>query len=96
MQLSGWQEIVLYSAAVITIWCFLAHCVLMPFCTCRKVPIKIRQSTFSHSTSQGWLLNGAHRGGGSERAENTTGAFKHSISRGLNFLECDVHLSKDG
>jgi glycerophosphoryl diester phosphodiesterase len=44
----------------------------------------------------GWLLNGAHRGGGHEMAENTTGAFKNAIAKGLNFMECDVHLSKDG
>ncbi len=28
--------------------------------------------------------------------ENTTGAFKHALNQGLNMLECDVHLSKDG
>lgn len=38
---------------------------------------------------------GAHRGGAYARAENTTAAFEHAISLGMNFLECDVGLTKD-
>lgn len=42
MEQVGWDDPMLYGAAAITLWCFLAHCVFMPFCTCRKVPRKIR------------------------------------------------------
>ena len=42
------------------------------------------------------MLNGAHRGGSSEKPENTTDAFKHALSKGLNFMECDVQISRDG
>jgi len=65
----------------------------MPLCTCLKRPKKLRDSAFS---KVGWKLNGAHRGGSYERPENTTTAFKHAINCGLNLMECDVHLSKDG
>ena len=67
----------------------------MLLCTCLKRPKKIRESALS-SQPKGWKLNGAHRGGSCERAENTTTAFKHAIDSGLNLMECDVHLSKDG
>jgi glycerophosphoryl diester phosphodiesterase len=92
----SWWAILLYTLAAITLWCLLAHCIFMRICTCRKRPIKIRQWALNHETKRGWLLNGAHRGGSSERAENTTDAFRHAMSLGLNLMECDVHLSKDG
>ncbi len=38
----------------------------------------------------------AHRGGNRVAPENTVGAFAHSWSLGYQFLETDVHLSKDG
>jgi len=38
----------------------------------------------------------AHRGGSAERAENTLGAFKHAESLGMNLMELDCHLTKDG
>jgi len=41
------------------------------------------------------LLAG-HRGGAAEACENTIGAFEKAIKLGLNFMECDVQLSKDG
>lgn len=47
-------------------------------------------------TGGGWQLNGAHRGGSNERPENTTAAFRNAMGLGLNLMECDVHLSKDG
>lgn len=73
----------------------MAHCIFYRICVCRKRPIKLRYSAFDNNI-KGWKLNGAHRGGSNEYAENTTAAFKHAISLGLNFMECDVHLSKDG
>ena len=43
-----------------------------------------------------WPILSAHRGGSFERTENTLSAFKHAINLGINLLECDVHLTKDG
>jgi glycerophosphoryl diester phosphodiesterase len=38
----------------------------------------------------------AHRGGSKLRPENTLAAFDHAVSLGVDALECDVHLSRDG
>jgi glycerophosphoryl diester phosphodiesterase len=38
----------------------------------------------------------AHRGGSKLRPENTLAAFDHAASLGVDALECDVHLSRDG
>jgi glycerophosphoryl diester phosphodiesterase len=38
----------------------------------------------------------AHRGGSRLRPENTMAAFTHALELGVDALECDVHLSRDG
>src|SRR5262245_33001806 len=38
----------------------------------------------------------AHRGGSLLRPENTLVAFEHAVGLGVDALECDVHLSRDG
>lgn len=38
----------------------------------------------------------AHRGGSKLRPENTAAAFAHAVSLGVDALECDVHVSRDG
>ncbi len=38
----------------------------------------------------------AHRGGSLLRPENTLAAFDHAADLGVDALECDVHLSRDG
>lgn len=38
----------------------------------------------------------AHRGGSTLRPENTIAAFDHAVSLGVDGLECDVRLSRDG
>jgi glycerophosphoryl diester phosphodiesterase len=38
----------------------------------------------------------AHRGGSKLRPENTMAAFQHAASLGVDAIECDVHLSRDG
>ena len=89
----GWQ-IVLYILAITLVWCLVAHLIFTPFCTCLKRSNKVKQNSFKKG--QLFKFNCAHRGGSCEAAENTTGAFKNAIRQGLNMLECDVHLSKDG
>jgi glycerophosphoryl diester phosphodiesterase len=38
----------------------------------------------------------AHRGGSRLRPENTLLAFEHAAALGVDAIECDVHLSRDG
>lgn len=38
----------------------------------------------------------AHRGGSALRPENTVPAFDHGVALGADWLECDIHLSRDG
>jgi glycerophosphoryl diester phosphodiesterase len=38
----------------------------------------------------------AHRGGAALRPENTIAAFDHGVACGVDGLECDVHLSREG
>ena len=38
----------------------------------------------------------AHRGGSRLRPENTLAAFEHALALGVDGIECDVHLSRDG
>ena len=51
-----------------------------------------------YPTAQIWpdILVVAHRGGASLAPENTLGAFAKALEIGVDQLECDVHLSKDG
>jgi glycerophosphoryl diester phosphodiesterase len=49
-------------------------------------------------TAQTWpsILVVAHRGGAALAPENTLGAFANALKIGVDMVECDVHLSKDG
>ena len=42
------------------------------------------------------MISVAHRGASSFAPENTLAAFQKGIDLGADFLECDVHMSKDG
>lgn len=42
------------------------------------------------------IMSIAHRGASSYAPENTLSAFRKGLELGADFLECDVHLSKDG
>jgi glycerophosphoryl diester phosphodiesterase len=53
-------------------------------------------STLSRLLSLSSVVAIAHRGGGGLRPENTLAAFDHAVSIGVDALECDVHLSRDG
>ena len=90
---ASWWIAILSVFGAILLWCLCSHCIFMRYCLCLKKTKKIRYSALKEV---GWPLSGAHRGGSCERAENTIGAFKHAMSCGMNLMECDVHLSKDG
>ena len=100
---SGWA-IFLYVIAGIITWCFLAHCVFMRVCVCCKRKTKLRLElereltlgTTGKTNVPRWKLLSAHRGGAAEACENTIEAFQRAINLGMNFMECDVQLSKDG
>ena len=100
---SGWA-IFGYVVAAIFLWCFLAHCVFMRVCVCCKRRTKLRLEAESELVLDPerqvdhprWKLLSAHRGGAAEACENTIDAFKYALSLGMNFMECDVQLSKDG
>ena len=77
-------------------WCFLAHCLFLPFCTCLKRRHKLDQFQLITDNSQPFTILAAHRGGAAERMENTLPAFHNAVAQGMNLLECDVHMSKDG
>ncbi len=49
-------------------------------------------------TAPAWphILVVAHRGGAALAPENTLGAFANALKIGVDMVECDVHLSKDG
>ena len=53
-------------------------------------------STLSRLLSLSSIVAIAHRGGGALRPENTMAAFDHAVSLGVDAIECDVHLSRDG
>ena len=42
------------------------------------------------------MLVYGHRGAAGEAPENTIAAFRHAIERGTQYVELDIHLSKDG
>lgn len=53
-------------------------------------------SVLTRLTSLSTVVAIAHRGGAKLRPENTMPAFEHAVSLGVDALECDVHLSRDG
>lgn len=53
-------------------------------------------SVLTRLTSLSKVAAIAHRGGSKLRPENTIAAFEHAVSLGVDALECDVHLSRDG
>jgi glycerophosphoryl diester phosphodiesterase len=53
-------------------------------------------SVLTRLTSLSTVVAIAHRGGAKLRPENTMPAFEHAVALGVDALECDVHLSRDG
>ena len=56
----------------------------------------MNEASLINDPKQPFKILSAHRGGSAERVENTICAFRHAVSLGMNLLELDVHLSKDG
>jgi lysophospholipase D len=75
-------------------WLTIAHGVLIRCLTCLRKKSRLRIDNILHKNKI-WPLISAHRGGSYEYTENTLQAFKHAINIGSNFLECDVHITKD-
>lgn len=51
---------------------------------------------FSNASGKEKTLSIAHRGGAAIRPENTMSAFENAMKMGVDYIELDVHLSKDG
>ena len=69
----------------------------MRCCTCLKRKHKLNEMSFISGPDAGpFPILSAHRGGSGEGTENTLYAFRHAIDQGMNLMELDVHLSKDG
>ncbi|MBC7257726.1 MAG: hypothetical protein H5T65_00605 [Chloroflexi bacterium] len=63
------------------------------------IPTEAPSPTLAPSpTAPAWphILVVAHRGGAALAPENTLGAFANALNIGVDMVECDVHLSKDG
>lgn len=73
---------------------FLAVAFLLPGCG----PRTSAPASEPSPAVQTWpdILVVAHRGGASLAPENTLGAFANALKIGVDQVECDVHLSKDG
>ena len=77
-------------------WCCLAHCLFIPCCTCLKRRHKLDETCLVTGPDEPLSFLSAHRGGSAEGMENTIGAFRHANKVGMNLMELDVQLSKDG
>ena len=92
---TGWF-IVLMLLASCVLWCCLAHCIFIPCCTCLKRRHKLNEMCFIQGPDEPMHILSGHRGGSAEGTENTLFAFKHAVDCGLNLMELDVHMTRDG
>jgi len=51
---------------------------------------------FSNASGEERTLCVAHRGGSAYAPENTVAAFENAVKMGVDYIELDVHLTKDG
>jgi glycerophosphoryl diester phosphodiesterase len=51
---------------------------------------------YAEARRSGATLVGGHRGNPAEHPENTLRSFRSALDLGVDFIECDVHLSADG
>ena len=65
-----------------------------------SAPAQATQTMAVYATTQAeagpTVLVVAHRGGAALAPENTLSAFENAWKIGVDMVECDVHLSKDG
>ena len=78
------------------LWCCLAHCIFIPCCTCLKRRHKLDEMCFIKGEGSPMKILSAHRGGSGEGTENTLYAFRNAEKLGMNLMELDVHMTKDG
>ena len=69
------QGVGIFALSLLLSWCCLAHCFLLPVCTCLKRKNNFNKSRFFKPHESPFPLISAHRGGAKERVENTLSAF---------------------
>lgn len=69
------QGVGMFALTLLMSWCCLAHCFLLPVCTCLKRKNNFNRSRFFKPHESPFPLISAHRGGSKERVENTLSAF---------------------
>ena len=94
-ELRGWQLCLLVLGGC-CVWCLCAHCVFLRLCTCLRKRQKMSGRALKTGARDPYRILSAHRGGSCEGAENTLHAFGNAMGLGMNLLECDVHLTRDG
>jgi glycerophosphoryl diester phosphodiesterase len=62
---------------------------------CMLLLVGYEARPFNHIEMKG-MISVAHRGASNFAPENTQSSFQKALELGADFLECDVHLSKDG
>jgi glycerophosphoryl diester phosphodiesterase len=62
---------------------------------CMLLLVGYEARPFNHAEMKG-MISVAHRGASNFAPENTLSSFQKALELGADFLECDVHLSKDG
>ena len=59
-------------------------------------PTTTLAARYEAAAKWGRPLVGGHRGNPDEHPENTLASFRSAIELGVDLIECDVHMSKDG
>ena len=62
---------------------------------CMLLLVGYEARPFNYKEMEG-MISIAHRGASNLAPENTLASFQKALELGADFLECDVHLSKDG
>lgn len=65
-------------------------------CACTLLLVGYKESYIMEPVEMGGMVSVAHRGASGYAPENTHAAFRKGLELGADFLEFDLHLSKDG